>query len=287
VTAPLLRSLADHAAGAEVVVVDNGGLGALELSGFRSDIQVRRAERNLGYGVACNLGAAGCRREFLLFLNNDVRLLPGSLDRLERALDDAPGGAAAGPRVLDPDGNLVPSIGRSPSPRRVLFENLFLPRIFPGVPFFHGHHTVLTSHRRRRAVESLLGAAFLFRREAFETLGGFDERYFFYCEESDLFRRARDGGWSVLFEPAAEVIHEGGTASRSVERSELDRRMHAAFLTYASRFHGPRGAAMTRSALRFGARLRWLLAHFQSGELGRGRRVRYRRILEMYRSAGP
>jgi N-acetylglucosaminyl-diphospho-decaprenol L-rhamnosyltransferase len=288
VTGRLLESIVEHAPLTEVVVVDNGGSGFHAFDpGQHHEVRVERPGENVGYGVACNLGAVGCTREFLLFLNNDVRLLPDAVRRLESALDADPGAAAVGPRVLDAGGGLVPSITRSPSPRRVLFENLFFPRLFPGVPFFHGHNTVLTSYGRPRAVESLLGAAFLFRRAAFESLGGFDPRYFFYCEESDLFRRARDGGWRILFEPSASLVHEGGTASSSVDRAELDRLAHRAFLTYAERFHGPEGAARTRRALRLGASLRWALAHLQPGAAGRQRQSRYRKILEMHRAEKP
>ena len=287
VTARLLRSLAEHAAGTEVAIVDNGGLGSPDLSPLAEGSRILRPGANLGYGRACNLGADGCRREFLLFLNNDVVLLPGTVDALERSLAGDPGAAAAGPRNLDPRGRFTPSITRLPSPRRVLFENLFLPRLLPGVPCFQGHHTLLTPHGRARPVESLLGDGFLFRRTAFESLGGFDPRYFFYCEESDLFRRARDQGWRVRFEPAARLVHEGGAASRSVDRSELDRRMHAAFLIYAERFHGPGGRARTRLALRIGAWLRWSLAHLLPGEVGQLRRSRFRQILRMHRETGP
>jgi N-acetylglucosaminyl-diphospho-decaprenol L-rhamnosyltransferase len=277
-----VRSVRQKAPEADVFVVDNGGL---EEPRFDGAVSVLRAGRNLGYGAACNLGAHSSSSEFLLLMNNDVEIDSGTLPALEAALDRDPMAAAAGPRLFDSGGRAVPSIGRAPTPRRILFENLFLPRLLPRFPFFHGHHTVRTSHRRRRAVETLLGAVFLVRRAAFESVGGFDESYFFYLEESDLFARLRAAGWTILFEPAASAVHRGGEASSQVPREDLDAWLHDGFRRYARTHHGQSGERLAVRALRWGARLRWLLAHLQGGTRGLLRRRRYAMILARFRAA--
>jgi GT2 family glycosyltransferase len=274
ITRRAVASIAEDAPGISIVVVDNGGGPSLSLPQAR----VVDAGGNRGYGTACNLGARGLTAEFLLFANNDVTLLPGCLAALVAALDREPRAAAVGPRLLDLADAGIPSIFRAPTPRRILFENLFLPRLLPGA-FFDGHHTVRLPHDAPREVETMSGALFLVRRAAFEAAGGFDEGYFFYAEESDLFARLRQAGWTVRFEPAARARHAGGAASAAVPQARRDLWLHDGLRRYARKFHGESGERLARVSLRLGARLRWLLSFLQPGEKGRSRRRRYADIL--------
>jgi GT2 family glycosyltransferase len=272
----------------EIVVVNNGGLDPLDARRLAGPSAIVLSPgSNVGYGPACNLGARQASGDFLLFSNNDVELRPGSVEALLAALNSDPRAGAVGPRVLDEDGQVVASIGHAPTPRRILFENLFLPRLLPRLAFFQGHHTARIRHDRAREVETLLGAIVLVRRSAFEAVGGFDERYFFYSEDSDLFQRLRRKGWRIRFEPASEAVHVGGLASRTVPQAQLDRWMHESLFLYARLHHGPRGERWTRGALHLGAWLRWLLAFFQAGAAGAARRRRYADILAMYHRHGP
>jgi GT2 family glycosyltransferase len=275
-----LRSLRETAPQVPIVLVDNAGAAPpWRNREAPAGVRLLSPGRNLGYGAACNLAARESDGDFLLFLNNDVELRTGAVEAMSAALAGEPRVAAVGSKLLDSRGRPVRSIFRDPTPRRVLFENLFLPRLFPGVPFFHGHHTAYASHRRARDVETLSGAAVLVRREAFDEVGGFDEAFFFYAEESDLFLRLRRAGWRVRFEPAARAVHHGGVASAALPREELDRRLHEGLRLYARRHHGERGELLTARALRVGARLRWAISFLESGERGRSRRRRYADIL--------
>ncbi|MEO8431354.1 MAG: glycosyltransferase family 2 protein [Acidobacteriota bacterium] len=276
-----VASLRSTAPEASILVVDNDEEGRAP-----SDLgaPVVQSPGNVGYGAGCNLGASRSTGDLLLFLNNDVEVLPGAVARLRDAVLADPRCAAAGPLFLDGAGRNRRSIRLAPTPWRVLCENLMLPRLFPFLPFFRGHHTafVAAGNRRRRAA-TLLGALFLIRRTAFEEAGGFDESYFFYAEESDLFARLGQKGWRLAYEPAARAVHHEGLASRSVPQSTLDRWLHEGLLRYARRFHGASGERRTLAALRAGARLRWALS-FVPGPRGRlERRNRYAEILRFHR----
>ena len=101
-----------------------------------------------------------------------------------------------------------------------------------------------------------MGAALLVRREAFEQVGGFDEAFFLYAEETDLMARWRSRGWRLFYEPAAEVVHAGG-------RSGGDRlfgQLHASLVRYARKHHGRAGAAISGLALDAGAAARYAVA---------------------------
>jgi GT2 family glycosyltransferase len=268
----------------EILLVNNGGVDPLDAQRLAGPSAIVLSPgRNLGYGAACNLAASRASGAYLLFSNNDVELRQGAVEALLAALDREPRAGAVGPRLLDEAGRAAASIGRAPTPRRILFENLFLPRLLPGLAFFQGHHTARIRHEGARDVETLLGALVLVRRLAFEAVGGFDERYFFYAEESDLFERLRRKGWRIRFEPASVAVHFGGLASRTVPQAQLDRWLHESLLLYARRHHGPSGERWTRGALLLGARLRWILALLQPGAAGVARKRRYADILAMYR----
>jgi len=105
-------AVAADAPGAEIVVVDNAsGDGiARRLAERVPSARVLEERVNRGYGSACNRGARETRRPLLLFLNSDAYVLPGSVEALVRALDADEGAAAAGPRLLETDGGLQPSI---------------------------------------------------------------------------------------------------------------------------------------------------------------------------------
>src|SRR5450631_2784410 len=133
-TERVLESLRRHAPGMPVVVVDNDGLFAkLHPADDSETLEILSPGKNLGYGAACNLGARHTTGDFLLLLNNDTALDAGTVSALVAALDSEPRLAAVGPRLRDGSDKPIRSIGRAPTPRRILFENLFLPRLFPGV----------------------------------------------------------------------------------------------------------------------------------------------------------
>ena len=120
-----------------------------------------------------------------------------------------------------------------------------------------------------------MGAALLVRREAFDAVGGFDEAFFLYAEETDLMARWKAAGWHVLFEPGAQVVHEGG-------RSGGDRlfgQLHASLVRYTAKHQGRLAAHLAGLFLDAGAALRYGAALLTPGEHGRARRARYRAAL--------
>jgi len=120
-----------------------------------------------------------------------------------------------------------------------------------------------------------MGAALMARRAAFDAVGGFDEGFFLYAEETDLMARWRRAGWRLLYEPQAAVVHEGG-------RSGGDRlfgRLHESLARYVSKHHGAAAGAFARAVLAAGAAARYAAALLTPGESGRTRRARYRSAL--------
>lgn len=268
------RAVAESAPDAEVLVVDNDSrdsVGAL-LRDAVPDARLIVEPKNRGYGAACNRGARESVREYLLLVNSDAYVSPGAVQALATALEQDPRAAVAGPRLLDPDGSLQPSIQRLPSPWRVFSESSGLAKLTGGRAPFRGHSATREDHSAPRRVESLSGAVLLVRRSAFEEVGRFDESFFLYAEEADLIARLSRRGWRILFEPRAEAVHEGGASGGD----RLFGQLHAGLVRYTRKHHGAGAAAFVRGTLAAGAAARYLAALATPGERGRTRRLRYR-----------
>ena len=118
----------------------------------------------------------------------------------------------------------------------------------------------------------------LVRRKAFEEVGGFDERFFLYAEESDLAARLRRRGWRIRFEPGARGVHPGGASGGDALFGQLNDSLAA----YVARHQGRLAGSAAWLVLKAGAAARYALSLVTPGEKGRVRRTRYRAAL-----AGP
>lgn len=219
----------------DVVVVDNastdGSADALEAADPAA--RVVRTGRNLGYGAGANRGLILLDTDLVLVCNPDVVLYPGSVDALSAALAGDRSAAIAGPCIVEPDGKRYPSARCFPSWTDAAGHALLSP--------FAPHNRYSRRYRmedlpadRTTTVDWVSGACFLARRDALARLGGFDESYFMYLEDTDLCWRAARDGFGVLYVPVATVSHAQGLSTAQHPYRML--------------------AAHHRSALRFAAR---------------------------------
>lgn len=224
----------------EIVVVDNGGGEGAEdpeVSALAGEpgVRVLRPGRNLGFGAGVNLGFRGTAAARVLILNPDATLDAGSLDALDRAIDD--GAPLAAPRLILPDGT------DQDSPRRFYDLSTLLRRRVPGLQRLLGPVPLKSKDADGPAgggsVDWVTGAAMLIDRAAVMPRGPFDERYFLYVEDVDLCRRLHARGTRVRFVPEARVRHRFAAASRVQVPWNSAFRLHVhSGLLYAMRWHG-------------------------------------------------
>ncbi|MCD9196887.1 glycosyltransferase family 2 protein [Aeromicrobium wangtongii] len=195
---------------AVTAVVDNGSTdNSLEILRARDDCLVVE-NSNTGYAAGVNRGVEALPGvETILVLNPDVRLGPGSVRSMFATLQ-ATRAAVVAPRVLQPDGQLFRSLRREP----VLLRTAGLG--WTKRPCFDEYISDPATYEHRQVVDWALGAALLVRRDVHTALGGWDESYFLYSEETDFSLRAKDRGWSTVYEPTAVVTHIGGASGRTV-----------------------------------------------------------------------
>jgi GT2 family glycosyltransferase len=255
----------------EILVVDNGSTDETPVVVPRDfpAVKLVRSEVNLGFARANNLGAQEAKGEFLLLLNSDAHLKPDTLAAGVGWMREHPKCGIAGAQLVSPDGSLQNSIANAPSLATELLNKSLLRLLFP--QRFPGKERASPAPR---AVESVVGACMVIRRSVWETLGGLDERFFFFLEETDFCLQARRRGWEVFHLPQMQVWHEQGGTAKSLAaaaRVEYWRSRYAYFDKNCS----PAASRM----LRLGLRVRLLANWMASGTLSAatfGRSTRWR-----------
>lgn len=291
-TAGLLRgclsALQDCTLPLQVVVVDNAsGDGSVDMvrEEFPSATAIANRE-NRGFAAATNQGlrALSPSPRYALLLNPDTTVLPGALEVLVKFMEAHPHAAAAGPRLLYPDGSLQENAFHFPTLLMSFFDffplhgRLYHSRLNGRFPEMRGETPFPIDHP--------LGACLILRREALDQVGPLDEGYFIYVEEVDLCYRLKQAGWAVYHVPAARVVHYSGQSTRQMaERMFVE--LHRSRYRFFQRYYSPAFRWAHRQITRLG--LAWR-AHQdrRAFRLGRveaetlsARLAAYRQVVEM------
>ncbi len=267
----------------EIVIVDNSGRGLARRCGAPPRIRVLENDHNSGFGAAINQGLRASSAPWLATLNDDAVPHPDWLDALVRSAEARPDAGMCASQVrlfgedrLDSAGMLMACDGTSKQRGHGR-----LPSDFP-----EAEETLFPS-----------GSAALYRRAMLEELGGFDDRFFLYCEDTDLGLRARWAGWKCLYAPLAVVehhySHSAGRASPVkayyVERNRLFvaaknfpmRLLLGVPFAAAARYlwhlcyllRGQGSAARFRAEGHAGPRMAWYVVRAHAALLAHGRRL--------------
>jgi GT2 family glycosyltransferase len=176
-----------------------------------------RLDRNVGYAAAINVGVRqGITpvTDAVLVLNPDVRLAAGSIRALVTALEH-PGTGIAVPRLVDHDGELLPSLRREPTVLRALGEAVIGGRRAGRLPALGEMVVDPGAYDHSTTSAWATGAVMLIGRSCLQAVGAWDESYFLYSEETDFCLRARDAGFHLRYTPHARAVHLGGESNVS------------------------------------------------------------------------
>lgn len=229
-----------NAGAAEIVVVDNASLDSTVAAA--GGVRLIANLVNRGFAAAVNQGVRATTAPFLLLLNPDAELLD-PVEELERACSQPGVGAAAG-LLVDEDGKPQRgfTIRRLPTAATLCFELLGLNRLWPSNPVNRRYRCLDLDLAQAQDVEQPAGALFLFRRDAWQQLGGFDEGFYpVWFEDVDFCRRLAGAGLRVQLAPSVRARHRGGHSFRAISRHDRMVWWNRSLLKYSSR-HFPAGA---------------------------------------------
>jgi N-acetylglucosaminyl-diphospho-decaprenol L-rhamnosyltransferase len=261
---PYLEQCLESVRGYETVVVDHGSTdGTLELvrEGFPEAALVEQENRGLAAGW--NTGMRHASGRYFLILNADAWLVGDAVERLCAFADERSDAAVVGPRLRNPDGSLQRSVRGFPTLWRLATEYFFLRKLAPQSRALNAFYAGGFDHDHVCEAESLMGACLLVRRSAVEHVGGLDEDFFLFSEETDWCYRFRAAGWKVLFYPGAEAVHVGGAS----HGGRLFREQVRSHLRFFAKHRGPATAERARHLLRLALRLRSLLYRGERGRM--------------------
>lgn len=172
------------------------------------------SQRNLGFGAANNLGARRASGQYLLFLNPDTVLIePDSLQKLVNYADQNPQAAVIAPRLIDRDGRYQWSADYQVSLAQMLLDKPL------ALTYRHLGHVGSATRmlaffslryefgKTLTDIDRVSGAALMIRKQAFEEVNGFDERFFLYFEDDDLCQRIKEAGYEVHYYPEVTIQH--------------------------------------------------------------------------------
>jgi GT2 family glycosyltransferase len=252
-TATALRRLLDSDQGADlrVLVHDNAsGDGTPQALRDRvPEAEVEVCPDNLGFAAGMNRLLARSDAPWFLALNSDAWPEPGAIGALVAAAGRHPRAAAVAPRLERPDGSLEHSTHPFPSVPIALAAAAGVRGTWAERRMLHGSW----AHDRERAVDWAVGAALLIRREAYLSIGGFDESFFMYVEDLEWCDRAWRRGWEVWFTPAAVVVHVGNASGSKRYGAARTATWVANNYRYYRRHHGPLSTGAYRMANAAGA----------------------------------
>lgn len=235
----------------EVIIIDNASFDGSPqaASGRFRGVRVLRNEENLGFSAANNNAIRISTGRHVLILNDDAILERDSLCLMIEQLESDPCIAAVGPKLLNPDGSLQRGFTNRSFPhlRGVLSQILLLEEFLERRSWTRW----LTMSRDPELggdTEHLAGACLLVRRAALDSVGGFDEAFHYWFEDTDLCQRLKEAGWRLVYDPRAHVTHYG---SASLSRLALSDR-NAIYFDSLKRYFRKHSSSWHYQLVRFG-----------------------------------
>jgi GT2 family glycosyltransferase len=209
-----LHSIFAHDQGVtlEVIVVDNAShdKSADTVRGEFPQVHLIANNENVGFARANNQALLLAKSRHVLLLNSDTVVLPGALPKLVTYLDEHLQVGVVGPRLLNPDGTFQRSCWRGfPSLSSAFVDAFYLWRLVPRSQLVQSSELLDALGDEPVEVDHVLGACMMVRNEVIQQVGGMDEDFFLFSEETEWCYRIKEAGWKICFLPAAKIIHFG------------------------------------------------------------------------------
>ena len=222
----LYSSIAGSSLLVEIIIVDNGSTdGSLQLINSLKEkelnLKIIDNKSNLGFAKANNLAIKKSSGRYVLFLNPDTIVQKETLKIMIEFMDKNPKVGASTCRVELTDGRLDQACHRGfPTVWNSFCYFSGLEKVFPKSKIFAGYSLTYLPLDKTHEIDAGCGAFLIVRQPVGETIGWFDEDYFWYGEDLDFCYRLKQKGWQVMFVPTTKIIHWKGAASGILKHSQ-------------------------------------------------------------------
>ncbi len=203
----------------EVIVVDNGSTdGSVEMLHLSFPrVHLIANTENRGFGVANNQALRIMKGRYALLLNSDTVLTAKAVQELFLFMETHPEAAMACGQLLNEDGSKQHSFANFPNLLTLMTNTPLLEYLFP-----HRYPSKRYDYHEPIEVDSGIGACLMVRKAAMDDVGLFDERYFFFFEETDWAYAMRQTGWKIYYIPSAHIYHLQGKSIGANYRSRIE-----------------------------------------------------------------
>jgi len=212
----------------EIIVVDNGSEdNTVELLLKEKNLKIIKNDSNLGFSKANNIGLEQATNEYVLFMNSDIELIDNSINDLFEYFKNQNNIGIIGPKFLNPD--LTPQASVFPKQSAInAFKEFYLNQK-------NSYSKYIPNSEKPTKVWSISGGCILTHKSFFESIGGWNEKYFFYFEDMDLCRKINQSGKNVVFFPECKIIHRhGASGTKIVDPANQWRRL----IPGSKKYHG-------------------------------------------------
>ncbi len=196
----------------EIIIVNNDFVGNAYMRSLQlENVKIINNNKNVGFGSACNTGAKNTRGEILCFLNPDTEIVSENIQELLDEFGEDDKLAIIGPKLLN-DKNEIQwwCAGMEVTMWDILLNNIGIKR-----------SKKIWESSKKVECAWVSGAALFIKKNIFQKLGGFDEKFFMYFEDIDLCKRARNSGYKVLYCPYVVIKHLGGKSFENEKDQKL------------------------------------------------------------------
>jgi GT2 family glycosyltransferase len=223
-----------NALNAKLTIVDNHSTDktATWIKNIFPSIRLVELNTNTGFAKANNIGLRGSTSQYIMFLNPDVLVPYGSIQKLFLWMQNQSDVGVAGPRLVNEDGTLQFSCRYFPTLLTYFFEIFSFDRRFPTSAILGKYLMTFDDHLHEKDVDYVCGAAMMVRNDLLKLTGPFDEDFFIYAEEAELCWRVHQCNYRVVYWPEVEMTHIGGESTKQFKKEMYSENIRSRWLFF-------------------------------------------------------
>lgn len=257
----------------EVIVVDNASRddSVQRITEQYPQVRMIANQENTGFAKANNQALEVAAGRYILLLNSDTIVQPETLQTMVAFMDEHPKVGASGCKVILPDGSLDKACRRGfPTPSASFYYAFGFSKLFPDKPRFNQYQLGYLDPNESYAIDCLVGAFMLVRRETLQQVGGLDETFFMYGEDVDWCYRIKQAGWDIWYHPATYIVHYKGASSRR-KPFKIIYEFHHSMWIFHRKHYVQRYSWFTNMAVYSGIALKFTLSLMKNKLIPRGK----------------